>query len=75
MLVKIQKKKYIIPTSWDNVTCSQFQQLLLAKDIFDRIHVLTGIPREIAENLAWDSIQIILTAIEFSTDFHRIRRG
>jgi hypothetical protein len=69
MLVKIQKKKYLIPTSWDNVTCSQFQQLLLAKDIFDRIHVLTGIPREIAENLAWDSIQIIFTAIEFSTDF------
>lgn len=69
MVVKIQKKKYVIPTSWNEVTCSQFQSFLLAQDIFDKITCLTGIPKSTVENLDWPSVQTIQTAISFSNDF------
>lgn len=69
MLVKIQKKKYRIPTSWNDVTCGQFKQLVICEDYFERIHILTGIPKEMVENLNWESVQIIQAAIEFSNRF------
>lgn len=69
MVVKIQKKKYFVPTSWNDVNCGTFQKLLLTKDIFERISVLTGISKEVVENLDWQSVQVIQAAISFSTDF------
>lgn len=69
MVVKIEKKKYYIPTTWREVTCGKFQELILAKDIFDKIQVLTGISRQTAEQLDWQSIQILQAALNFTNDF------
>jgi hypothetical protein len=69
MVVKIEKKKYNVPTSWKEVTCGQFKQFVVSEDYFERITILTSIPKEIIENLNWESLQIINAALEFSNRY------
>lgn len=69
MLVKVEKKKYIVPTSWSDVTCGTFQKLILVEDFIEKISILTGIPKETIDKMDWESVQVLQAATSFCNDF------
>lgn len=71
---KINGKPYPIPTRWEDVTYSQYIQLIHAKNLTDQISIFTGISRETleaAELKNLEKISLALSFLSFTPKFDR----
>jgi len=72
--VKINGKKYAVPSGWKDITVSQFIDLVVFQpqddiaDLFRRMEIITGIPYAVLENLDMAGIETLRTMTDFIND-------
>jgi hypothetical protein len=62
---KINSTTYKIKTRWQEITWSQYCELVVADSIEKKLEVCTGIPNELIKEIPFESLSMICSLIQF----------